>query len=197
MAAPKALRPSIAALCAAATLACVTPAAARAEPAATKKDDIDAEYRAMTEPVMRFLDLVNRKFPGRECVRDRSHLADDYDKVALSLAQMFVIRDDLRKDLRELAMRLATFQTLPADVRHLAIPMAIPPATDSEKAMNAMVYRARTALWKKLDELEAQFPATAAAETGKLGLIITTDDTGWRPDKPTRLLHKPNECGPA
>jgi hypothetical protein len=191
------VKPWIAALCGAAAMACF-PSPATAEPAGAKQDELDAEFQAMTEPLMRFLDLVNRKFPGRECVRDRSHLTDDYDKIALSLVRTFVVGDDLRKDLRELAMRLATFHAFPADVRHLAIPMAVPPLTESEKALNARVVQARIALWKKLDELEAQFPAAAAPDGGtKPGFIITMQDTGWRPDKPTTFIHKPNECRPA
>lgn len=192
------LKLGLARLCAAAACAAmVQTAASAAGPASMSESEADAEYQAMVKPALDFLTLVNRKFPGRECVRDRSHLNADYDAIALSIARTFLVRDDLRKDLREVAMRLATFQPLPADVRHLAIPLEVPPKTESAKAVNAMVVQTRIGLWKKLDELEAKYPSAAAAAAGdKIGLIMTTSDRGWRPDKPTDFFPERDNCGP-
>jgi hypothetical protein len=190
---------SIASLYAVATAAgCIPDSAMAANAAVVDQADVDADYQAMVEPVMGFLHLINRKFPERECVRDRGQLNDDYAKIELSLLRMFVIRDDLRKDLREIAMRLATFHPLPANDRGREIFLVVPPTTESEKAMNAMVVQARIALWSKLDELDSKYPASAAAVTGdKMGFLITTKDRGWRPDKPTWVLHEREKCGPA
>ncbi|HEX8571356.1 MAG TPA: hypothetical protein VF759_01245 [Allosphingosinicella sp.] len=178
--------------------ACLPVAAATAEPAASHQADLDSDYQAMVEPAMDFLDLINRKFPERECVRDRGQLNDDYARIELSLLQMFLVRDDLRQDLREIAMRLATFHPLAPGERGRPIPLAIPPTTESEKAMNARVVQARIALWRKLDELDSKYPASPEARSSeKMGFLITSKDRGWRPDKPTRVLHESEDCGPA
>ncbi|HEY0131314.1 MAG TPA: hypothetical protein VGB57_07905 [Allosphingosinicella sp.] len=187
-------------VCFALCIAAAAPALASAAPPAAapvaRGEDLDAEFQAMTQPFMDFLNLITRRFPERECVRDRSLLNAEYGKIELSLQQMFVVRDDLRKDVREIAMRLATFQPLPAELRHRDIPLALPPKTESEKAMIARVVQARTALWKKLDALESRFPASAAALASKeMGFIITVDDRGWRPGSPGQVLNERKQCG--
>jgi hypothetical protein len=159
------------------------------------QNDVDQEFQAMTQPAMEFLNSINEKFPGRECVRDRSRLPADYDQIALSLYRMFLVRGDLRKDVREIFMRLATFQTLPADSRDAGMPLAIPPRTDEERRLNAAVVQARMAIWAKLDRIEAEHPATDEEKSRReMGFLITSEDRGWRPDAPTNVLHELNSC---
>lgn len=181
-------------IAAAYALSCAASAAA-AEGRAMAQDDVEREYQEMIEPAMDFLHLVNTRFPGRECVRDRSLLNADYDVIALSLLRMFLVRGDLRQDVRELFMRLATFQALAPEERHLARPLAIPPRTHEEQQRNAAVVQARIAFWSRLDELEAQYPASEEElRPDREGFLITTEDRGWRPEAPTNVLREPDSC---
>lgn len=194
------MRLRLASFCVAAAFAGLhaAPATAATGSHVMEQDDLDREFQAMIAPAMAFLDLVNTRFPARECVRARSLLNADYDIVARSLLQMFLVRDDLRGDVRELFMRLATFQPLPTGGIDLEKPLAIPPTNEEERQLNAAIVQARSAFWTQLDEVEALYPTSAdAARRRGPGLLITAEDRGWRPQAPTNVLHERGGCASA
>jgi hypothetical protein len=166
----------------------------RKQPPST--DTADSEMEKFNRDVKAgwdFLTLVNERFSERERVRDRSHLNASYDQIARALMKIFLTRDEIRRDVRELFMRLATFQDLGSDMRDTAIPLQFPPLTEGGKLLNKVITDERVRFWSRMEQLEIEYPSGSLPANADIpGLLITVEDRGWRPESPFDVLGNSN-----
>jgi hypothetical protein len=149
-------------------------------PVKPQKSDISAEVKMVSS----FLELINSKYAARECLRDEKLLNVDRSQLGSALMTEFIYVPELRRDLREIAMRFAAFIPFPPQAKIKEIPIG-QSASEKQKQLRDVVLDVRKRLWVQLDALEAKYPSKKKdVSASSQGLIITVEDRGWRPETP-------------
>ncbi|MBV7256675.1 hypothetical protein KCG44_07740 [Pacificimonas sp. WHA3] len=155
---------------------------------AFEKSSEQPNFAEDTKLARDFLDQIIYEFEDREVVRDLSRLQAPRPDIIKSLMPWFAIRHDLRPDIREIAMRLMTFQALPEEFKNESIPLSYPPKSAAVKTLYGQVIRDRKLMWDLFDDIEESFPGGAVPDFPEGRLLITVDDRGWRPGTPEDFI---------